>query len=120
MRTSTPRSGVRLIVYKGEIVATAGARRIYLTGRVRTLDDADPLVFFVSLMGAYALQLREMPDLGPYTHERAERFARCVLVDDDEFRMLDANRLGDELLAGHFGVPVEQVEKKREDLRAFD
>ena len=108
--------GVELITYRGEIVATAGAREIYATPRILALGDADPLVMFVSLMGAYALQLREQPDLGPYTDERAERFARCVLIDDDEFRMLDANRLEDRLIAGHFGVPVEQVEEKRLDL----
>jgi hypothetical protein len=119
MKMSAPTSGVTLIVYNGEIVATTGARRAYLTGRAQELDDGDPLVSFVSLMAAYALQLREEPELGPYTHERAERFARCVLIGDEEFRMLDANRLGDSLIAGHFGVPIEQVEKKRDDLRRF-
>jgi hypothetical protein len=41
------------------------------------------------------------------------------MIDDEEFVMLDANGLGDQLLAGHFGVPVEQIEKKREDVRLF-
>jgi hypothetical protein len=44
--------GVELITYRGEIVATAGAREIYATPRILALDDADPLVMFVSLMGA--------------------------------------------------------------------
>jgi hypothetical protein len=119
MRTPATNGGVELIVYEGEIVATVGARRMYLAGHVRELDDADPLLFFVSLMGAYALHLRDDPTLGPYTDERAERFARCVLIDDEAFRMLDANELDDRLLAGHFDVPVEQVMKKRDDLRQF-
>jgi hypothetical protein len=111
--------GVELITYRGEIVATAGARRVYLSPRILELDDADPLAMFVSLMGAYALRLRDEPELGPYTDERAERFARVMLIDDEEFRMLDANRLEDSLMAGHFGVPVEQVEEKRRDLEQF-
>jgi hypothetical protein len=31
--------------------------------------------------------------------------------------MLDANALEDRLLAGHFDVPIEHSEKKRDDLR---
>jgi hypothetical protein len=111
--------GVELIAYRGEIVATAGARRVYLAPRILDLDDEDPLVMFVSLMGAYALQIRDDADLGPYTDEHAERFARCVLIDDDEFRILDANRLEDAVIAGHFGVPIEQVDKKRRDIELF-
>jgi hypothetical protein len=119
MKALLPKSGVTLVVYNGEIVATVGARRFYLAGAIRELDDADPLVLFASLMAGYALQLRDEPDLGPYSDERAERFARCVLMGDEEFAMLDANALGDRLLAGHFGVPIEQVEKKRDDIRLF-
>ena len=119
MTRQMPRGGVELITYRGEIVATAGARRIYITPRIQQLDDGDPLVMFVSLMGAYALQVREDPDVGPYTDERAERFARVVLIDDEEFRMLDANELEDRVIAGHFSVPVEQVQRKRRDLSEF-
>src|SRR5688500_9160512 len=105
MPSLTTNGGVELIVYDVEIVATVGGRRVYLAGRGRELDREDSLVLFVSLMGAYALQLRDHPDLGPYSHERAERFARCVLIDDDEFRMLDANGVEDRLLSCHFDVP---------------
>jgi hypothetical protein len=119
MHASTPTTDVRLVSYDGEIVATVGARRFYLAGAMRELDDDDARVLFVCFMATYALQLRDEPDLGPYTDERAERFARCLLMDDDEFVMLDANGLGDRLLAGHFGVPFEQVDKKRDDIRLF-
>lgn len=117
MHASLPTSGVTLVNYRGEIVATVGARRFYLVGAARDLDDEDPRLQFICFMAAYALQLRDEPDLGPYTDERAERFARCVLMDDDEFAMLDANALEDRLVAGHFDVPIEQIEKKRDDLR---
>jgi hypothetical protein len=110
---------VELIKYDGEIMATVGAQRAYLAGRAREVDDTDPLVLFVSLMAAYALQLRDEPELGPYSDEWAERFARCILIDDAEFSMLDANGFDDPLLAGHFDVPVEQVAKKRDDIERF-
>jgi hypothetical protein len=108
---------VTLIVYRDEVVASAGARRLYFAPRIASLDAGDPLVPFVSLMGSYAMQVRGGLAPGPYTDERAERFARCALIDDEEFRVLDANRLDDRLIAGHFGVPVEQVDEKRRDLQ---
>jgi hypothetical protein len=43
-----------------------------------------------------------------------------VLIDDDEFSMLDANDVDGRLLAGHFDVPVDQVAKKRDDIQRFD
>jgi hypothetical protein len=111
---------VTLIVYRDEIVASAGARRLYLAPRIASLDDGDPLVLSVSLTGTYAMRVRHGAAPGPYTHDRAERFARCAMIDDDEFRVLDTNRLDDRLIAGHFGVPVEQVSDKRRDLRRLD
>ena len=111
-----PQGGVTLISYRGEIVASAGARRLHFAPRIAALGEGHPLGSFVAFMGAYALRVRDGSAPGPYTHERAERFARLALMDDDQFRMLDANELPDELIAGHFGVPVEQVEAKRRDL----
>ena len=109
-------SGVTLICYRGEIVASAGATRVYLAPRIADLDDGDALAGFVRFMGAYALGVRDGSAPGPYTDERAERFARLVLIDDEQFGMLDANDLPDEMIAGHFGVPVEQIAAKRDDL----
>ena len=115
--TAPTHRGVTLIVYRGEIVASAGARRFYLAPRVAELGADEPLRRFVSMMAAFALRVRDGSSPGPYTDERAERFARLALIDDDEFRMLDANQLEDLVLAGHFDVPVEQVDAKRLDLR---
>ncbi len=112
-----PLSGVTLISYRGEIVASAGARRLYLAPRIAALDDTHPLVSFVAFMTAYAMKVRDGSAPGPYTDERAERFARLVLMADEEFRMLEANELNDDVIAGHFGVPVEQVAAKRGDLQ---
>jgi hypothetical protein len=108
--------GVTLIVYRGEIVASAGARRSYLAPQIATLDAGEPLRQFVSLMAAFALLVRDGSNEGPYTDEAAERFARLALIDDEQFRVLDASGLEDEVIAGHFDVPVEQVAEKRVDL----
>ncbi len=112
-----PSSGVTLISYRGEVVASAGARRVYLAPRIAALDDTDPLVSFVAFMTAYAMKVSDGSAPGPYTNERAERYARLALMDDEEFRMLDANEFDDAVIAGHFGVPEEQVAAKRSDLR---
>ena len=109
--------GVTLIVYEGEIVASVGATRVYFLPPIDALDNGAPLLRVVSLMAAYALEVRRGAAPGPYTHARAQLFARLSLIDDDQFEMLDANGMSDELLAGHFGVPVEQIERKRQDLR---
>ena len=116
LRGAEAQDGVTLISYRGEVVASAGATRLYLAPRVLELPADDAVRSFVSMMAVYALRVREGTAPGPYTHERAERFARLVLIDDDEFRMLAANRLDDRLLAGHFAVPIEQVPAKRDDL----
>ena len=110
-------SGVTLIVYEGEVVASVGGSRAYLAPQVDALESGDPLLRFVSLMAAYALEVRHGSVPGPYTHACAELFARLALIDDDQFEMLDANGMSNELLAGHFGVPVGQIEHKRQDLR---
>ena len=111
-----PLQGVTLIVYEGEIVASVGATRVYFVPPIDTLESGDPLLRIVSLMAAYALEVRHGSAPGPYSHAQAEVFARYALIDDDQFEMLDANGMSDELLAGHFGVPVEQIERKRQDL----
>ena len=72
-------------------------------------------VRFVFGMAAYVLAIRAGSAPGPYTSARAERFARLMLIDDEEFRFLEERRIRDYLIAGHFGVPIEQVREKRLD-----
>jgi len=107
---------VSLVSYQGEIVAVAGATRAHLLLEVEERHDDDPVVRFVLAMCLYAGRLKGAEPSVPYDDERAEYFARALLMDDDEFRHLDANRFDDQLLAGHFNVPIEQVEAKRQDL----
>ena len=112
----SPDGGVTLVSYGGELAAVSGATRCYLAPHIEELGDDHPLTTFVVLMCAYAERVRSGHLPGRYADELAELFARSLLIDDDEFLELDANRYDDDLLAGHFGVPVEQVAAKRRDL----
>jgi Zn-dependent peptidase ImmA (M78 family) len=53
---------------------------------------------------------------GPYSGRRAEHFARCALLPDEEFAALE--RFPEAVLAEYFNVPLEQVAEKRVDLEA--
>ena len=110
---------VTLVMYRGEIAAIVGGRRFYLSPQFDDLQLDDPLVVFVSFMASYALQVKDGSAPGPYSDERAELFARLALMDDDEFAELDAQGFGDDVIAGHFSVPPEQVAAKRDDLHNF-
>ena len=112
-----PELGMRLVSYGDEVVAVAGTTRFYLAPQVEALGERDPLVAFVALMCAYADRVRSGRLPGPYSDDRAELFARSALIDNDEFRHLEANGYDDLLLAGHFDVPTEQIAAKRRDLR---
>src|SRR3954462_9556024 len=105
-----------LVSYNGEAAAVAGATRLFLAPRLELLPAGDPIVVFVAFMCMYAKQVRDGELPGPYSDDRAAFFARCALIDDDEFTRLDASDGGDVLLAGHFNVPMEQVAQKRADL----
>ena len=107
-----------LVVYRGEVLAIVGTDEVCLSRRLEARERHDPLVRFVYGMAAYVLAIRAGSAPGPYTSRRAERFARLMLIDDEEFRFLEERRIRDYLIAGHFGVPIEQVREKRLDLLA--
>lgn len=50
--------------------------------------------------------------------QRAERYARSALVDDEESSRATCEDLDDDQLAERFNVPPEQIEAKRRDLLA--
>lgn len=105
-----------LIVFGDQVWAVAGASRVYLAPQATLLAPYSPLSTFVLCMASYAVRVHQGLAPGPYTDRRAELFARLVLMDDDEFKRLDALDIGDRTLAGHFVVPVEQVAEKRADI----
>ena len=103
-----------LVHYEGQIAATVGATRFYLSAELADLPSGDPHVRFVVLMCTYALEVAQERLPGPYTDDRAALFARSALLDDDEFRRHIARP--DAELAQTFGVPAGQVAAKRIDL----
>jgi hypothetical protein len=109
-----------LIQYRGDIVAIAGATRFHLAPHIEAREPRDPLRAVAAMMCVFAdrVSTGELP--GPYSDDRAELYARCALIDDDEFRRADAEHPDDETLAQQFNVPFEQVAAKRQDLRCHD
>jgi hypothetical protein len=53
---------------------------------------------------------------GSYSARRAEHFARCALLPDEEFAALE--RFPEPVIAEYFNVPLDQVTEKRVDLEA--
>jgi hypothetical protein len=104
-----------MLRYRGEVLGFAGATRFYLVPHIERLPGDHPLVRMACLMALFACQIREGSVGGPYTDERAELYARCALIPDDEFAELERGNWGDATLADHFGVPVEQICEKRLD-----
>jgi hypothetical protein len=105
-----------LIHYRGELVAIAGPERFYLAPHVATRPPSDPLRAMAALMCVFAQRVRDGDLATPYSDERAERYARTALIDDDEFAQADARGHSDDALAAQFNVPVEQIDAKRRDL----
>jgi hypothetical protein len=106
-----------MLRYRGEILGFAGATRFYLVPHIERLPNDHPLVRMACLMALFALQVRNGEVDGPYTDDRAELYARCALIPDDEFVRLLSEDWEDEILASHFAVPTEQVAEKRLDLQ---
>lgn len=111
-----PRTAMQLITYNGLVAASAGATRAYFAPHLQERPDDDPERRFVSAMLLYyhAIDRGELP--GPYTDADAELYARAALVVDEDFAA--SRYLGDEELAARYGVPIEQIVAKRDDVRA--
>jgi hypothetical protein len=107
-------ASVQAIHYRGRLVAVATSRQVFLAPEVQALPAGHPHVRMVALMCLYARDVASGDLPGPFDQARAELFARCVLIDDDEFARLAG--LPDPALARHFRVPVEHFAAKRLDL----
>jgi hypothetical protein len=105
---------VRAISYRGELVAVVTRNRVHLAPRIEALPLGEPELRFVAAMCLYSRDVDEGEVPGPFSSCDAELFARCVLLPDEEFEHR-ANE-PDSKLATRFGVPVEQVAAKRQDL----
>lgn len=81
---------------------------------VEALGPDHPLHRFAAAMCRLAMELELGLVGGPYDEERAEGYARELLMPEQEFAALAW--LPDPYLATCFGVPLEQVEARREEL----
>ena len=105
---------MQLLSYDGAAVAVAGATRVWLAPAIDDLPCGDPLKRFVAAMCLYALDVRLELVPGPYTDQRAELYARCLLLPDHT--VTAARALTDAELAERFDVPLEQARAKRGEL----
>jgi hypothetical protein len=106
-----------LITYQGRAVAIAAVDRFSLAVHIDRLPDRHSLKTFVCFLVLYARDVHtgELPgDSSHYEPADGERYARAALIPAREFRAL-AHR-PDRDLAERFGVPVEQIARRRRDL----
>ncbi len=106
---------MQLLSYDGAAVAVAGATRVWLAPAIDDLPCGDPLKRFVAAMCLYALDVRLELVPGPYSDQRAELYARCLLLSDRAIAAAAA--LSDAELAERFGVALEQARAKRGELQ---
>src|SRR3954468_16628427 len=85
-------------------VTTEGAT---LGGNVAALEADHPIRRWVACLSFFAQDVLEGRLPGPYTPVRAEYFARCALMPEEEFACVGDR--SDVTLAEVFNVPLEQV-----------
>ncbi len=105
-----------IITYTGRAVAVVVRRRAYLLPSMTTLEPEHPRRRWATCMAFFACDVASGLLPGPYTTRRAEHFARCALLPDEEF--LPVEPFPDAVLAEYFNVPLDQVAEKRADLEA--
>lgn len=105
-----------LITHQGRPAAIVARRRAYLLPSVALLEVDHPHRRWVTCLAFFAHDIANGCLPGPYSTRRAEHFARCALIPDDEFQAL--GRFPDSVLAEYFNVPLDQVAEKRVDLKA--
>jgi hypothetical protein len=106
---------VTVISYRGRPAAVAVDRDLVVFDpalEARGWDD--PVLRFVAAMSRLAMEIELGLMDGRYNDERAEGFARELLMGADCFAALAT--LPDAYLANCFGVPPEQVPARRAEL----
>ncbi len=97
-----------LVSYEGQPVATVGARRVHLSPTSRRFLDGDPLLRFVTIMCAYALDVAQAAVVGPYSDDDARAFARAALISDEDLARV-ATRDDADAAAERLAVPRAEV-----------
>ncbi len=105
-----------LITHQGRPAAIVARHRAYLLPSVALLEVDHPRRRWVTCLAFFARDVANGRLRGPYSTRRAEHFARCALIPEDEF--LGLERFPDSVLAEYFNVPLDQVAEKRLDVQA--
>jgi hypothetical protein len=106
---------MRVISYRGEpVTVVVFGDLAILAPDVEQRGADDPLHRFTAAMCRLAMELELGLSEGAYDDERAEGYARELLMPEIEFAALAW--LPDAYLATCFGVPPEQVERRRPEL----
>jgi hypothetical protein len=104
---------VLILYHQGRPAAWVTSGRVELYPRVAVLEPEHPTRRWVLCSAIFAMEVLAGRMPGSFSQERADYFARCALIPDDEFAEVIAAE--DAALAEYFNVPLEQVCEKRID-----
>jgi hypothetical protein len=97
----------QLVRYRGRTVAGATSQAVFVTPDLAARPTGDPEVRFILYMAAYAREILagELP--GPYTDDKAKRFARAALIPEELYE-----RPIDDIpaMAAYLGMPADELE----------
>ena len=106
---------LQLITYAGQAVALVVSGELALLDpELEALGFGDPLLRFAAAMCRLAMEIELGLPEDRHGEERAQRYARVLLIPAGEFAPLAS--LPDGYLATAFGVPAEQVAPRRLEL----
>jgi hypothetical protein len=106
---------VKAIRYQGSAVAVVvDGDHAILDPQIQGRGRCDPLLRFVAAMCRFAMEIELGLEPGRYSDDRAERYARELLMPEGEYYALAS--LPDAYLAARFGVPAEQASARRTEL----
>jgi len=107
-----------IITHTDRAVAIVVRGRAYLLPTTALLEPEHPRRRWATCLAFFGRDVATGHQAGPYTTERAEHFARCALLPDEEFLPLE--QFPDGVLAEYFNVPLDQVAEKRADFQAAE
>jgi hypothetical protein len=109
---------MRVILYAGRPAAIAHDGRVVFCSQIDVLEPEHPVRRFVGAICIWSLDVDAGRLAIPSDQSLLEVDARALLMPTELFEPLE-RELADHELAEHFGVPLEQVELRREELAAL-
>src|SRR4051812_36326116 len=98
---------VLIVQHQGRPAAWVTSGCVELYPQVAAFEPEHPIRRWVTCTAVFAMEVLAGRMRGSFSQKRAEHFARCALLPDDEFAELTAAE--DAALAEYFNVPLEQV-----------